>query len=191
KARRSLTPRRDRDARVSTQSRSGAAAEIFPANQVRSRSSHAHRGSSPAATCACDVAACVCRSRREYRGTSVSSERLVSLVERVTACPEGTRIGARHSHDSLRRAENCPPYHCASGFFGKASCSAFYAGAARLISSTDAGLSSAEVSPSFFTKVCGADDAAHDFRVSRFWDVGDEHDFFWGERFAQVVGDTC
>src|SRR5205807_2241807 len=42
-----------------------------------------------------------------------------------------------------------------------------------------------------FTKVRGADDATHDFRVSRFWDVGDEHDFFWGERFAQVVGDTC
>src|SRR5207237_5115609 len=131
----SLTPMRDRDARVSTQSRSGAAAEIFPANQVRSRSSHAHRGSSPAATCACDVAACVCRSRREYRGTSVSSERLVSLVERVTACPEGTRIGARHSHDSLPRARlgahaaDCPPYHCERGLVGEGSGSAFYADA--------------------------------------------------------------
>ena len=38
----------------------------------------------------------------------------------------------------------------------------------------------------FFAKIYGAHDAAHHFRVSRFWDVADEQEFLGSERFAKL-----
>lgn len=40
-----------------------------------------------------------------------------------------------------------------------------------------------------FTKVRGAHDAAHPFRISRFWYVADENDLARGERFARLDGE--
>jgi len=41
----------------------------------------------------------------------------------------------------------------------------------------------------FLAEVRGAHDAPHYLRVSRLWDVADEHDFFWRERFAELGGE--
>src|SRR5205085_7600438 len=43
--------------------------------------------------------------------------------------------------------------------------------------STDAGFSSADVSPRFSPRVSGADDPAHYLCVSRHWDVADKNNF--------------
>ena len=41
----------------------------------------------------------------------------------------------------------------------------------------------------FFAEIRGANDAAHDFCVSRFWYVADENDFLGRERFAKLGGE--
>ena len=64
-----------------------------------------------------------------------------------------------------------------------------YLAAARLISSSDAGFSNAEVSPSFSPRYA-ARDAAHHFRVSRFRYVADENHFARRERFAEIACDV-
>jgi hypothetical protein len=38
-------------------------------------------------------------------------------------------------------------------------------------------------------EICGANDAAHHFRVSRFWYVADENDLPRRERFAEMGGE--
>ena len=58
--------------------------------------------------------------------------------------------------------------------------------AARLISSSDAGSSNAEVSAEFFAETSGAHNSAHHLRVSRLWYVADENDVASRERFAEM-----
>ena len=41
----------------------------------------------------------------------------------------------------------------------------------------------------FFAEIRGADDAAHDFCISRFWYVADEQNFLGSERFAKLGGE--
>jgi hypothetical protein len=53
-----------------------------------------------------------------------------------------------------------------------------------LISSSEAGFSKPEVSPSFSPK-----DAAHHFRVSRFGMSADEQHFLVSERFVRLDGE--
>ena len=40
-----------------------------------------------------------------------------------------------------------------------------------------------------FLEIRRADDAAHHFRVSRFWYVADEQNFLGSERFAEMGGE--
>ena len=60
--------------------------------------------------------------------------------------------------------------------------------ATRLISSSDAGFSNAEMSPSFCQER-GTRDVAHHSGVSRFWYVADENHFTRRECFARLDGE--
>ena len=41
----------------------------------------------------------------------------------------------------------------------------------------------------FFAEIRGANDAPHDFRISRFGNVADEQNFLGSERFAKLGGE--
>jgi hypothetical protein len=61
--------------------------------------------------------------------------------------------------------------------------------AARLISSSDAGFYQGGRVTKFFAEIGGAHNAAHDFRVSRLWDIGDKHDFFGASALPRLDGE--
>jgi len=58
-----------------------------------------------------------------------------------------------------------------------------------LIASSNARLFQSRYGAEFFGEIRCVYNPAHHFCVTRFWDVGDENDFFWREGFAELGGE--